>query len=333
MKRKLMACKALIILTSLSLSGCHDAPADVQPLQAMPIFEESDTAPSDGISPAPGFQDTPGSTSSPSPGSQDAPGSTSSPSPDSQGAFGETENDRESDGKESKMPSLKALLQTALLPVGQTAYVWGGGWNEEDTGAGEEARTLGVSPGWKEFADRIPASYDHKQYRYQIHDGLDCSGYVGWVIYNALETENGRDGYVYSSTDAASIYASLGFGEYLPKEQVTDWRPGDVASMSGHVWLCLGTCGDGSVLLVHSSPPGVRICGTLLSGKSSDATLLAEELMREHYPDWYERFPDCSVKESYLTSAGQMRWNEETLPDAKAMQALTAEELSRILFP
>ena len=305
MKRKLAACKALIILTCLSVSGCHNAPADVQPLQAMPIFEEASNAPDSGFTPLPGSQDAPG----------------------------KVENGRESDGKESEMPSLKALLRTALLPVGQTAYVWGGGWNEEDTGAGEEARTLGVSPEWKEFADRIPASYDHKQYRYRIHDGLDCSGYVGWVVYNALETENGREGYVYSSTDVAPTYAALGFGEYLPKEQVTDWRPGDIASMSGHVWLCLGACGDGSVLLVHSSPPGVRICGTLLNGKPSDATLLAEELMRTHYPDWYKRFPDCSVKESYLTSAGQMRWNEETLSDATAMQALTAEELSRLLFP
>ena len=48
--------------------------------------------------------------------------------------------------------SLLGFLQIAVQPVGQTMYVWGGGWNEEDTGAGAEAVTLGVSPAWAEFA-------------------------------------------------------------------------------------------------------------------------------------------------------------------------------------
>ena len=32
---------------------------------------------------------------------------------------------------------------------------------------------------------------------YEIHEGLDCAGYVGWAIYNTLETKsNHGDGYV-----------------------------------------------------------------------------------------------------------------------------------------
>ena len=50
--------------------------------------------------------------------------------------------------------TLKKLLQTALQPVGSTLYVWGGGWNEADTGAGEEAVTIGVSPRWKSFFEK-----------------------------------------------------------------------------------------------------------------------------------------------------------------------------------
>lgn len=50
--------------------------------------------------------------------------------------------------------SLDRLLKNAMLPIGQTMYIWGGGWNEEDTGAGVEAVSIGVSPRWKEFADK-----------------------------------------------------------------------------------------------------------------------------------------------------------------------------------
>lgn len=235
--------------------------------------------------------------------------------------------------EEDNLPSIKKLLTTALLPLGETAYVWGGGWNEEDTAAGIEARTIGISPAWKTFADGISSDYDHQKYRYQIHDGLDCSGYVGWVIYNVFETEDGKDGYVFSSTEIAKTYASHGWGDYVPQKEVVDWKPGDVASMSGHVWLCLGACEDGSVLLIHSSPPGVRLCGTTIKDKPSDASRLARELMQTHYPAWYDRFPDCEVSPDYLSTASQMRWNEDTMPDAAALQALSAEEVAALLFP
>ena len=34
---------------------------------------------------------------------------------------------------------MERLLRTSLLPVGQTMYIWGGGWNQDDAGAGIEA--------------------------------------------------------------------------------------------------------------------------------------------------------------------------------------------------
>ena len=230
------------------------------------------------------------------------------------------------------MPSLEAFLRNALLPVGETAYIWGGGWNEEDTAAGPEACSIGVSPNWKVFADRITSDYDTKKTRYQIHDGLDCSGYVGWVVYNTFETEDGKEGYVYSSTKMAETYASFGWGDYLPARSVQDWRPGDIASMNGHVWISLGTCEDGSVLLVHSSPPGVRLCGTAASKGTSEAVKLATEYMKTYYPDWYSRFPDCESKKTYLEGTSQMRWNEETFPDCKELQAMSPEELLKLLY-
>ena len=56
--------------------------------------------------------------------------------------------------------SIANLLITALQPVGNTMYIWGGGWNEEDTAAGVEAVTIGVSPRWAEFAKQQNDAYD-----------------------------------------------------------------------------------------------------------------------------------------------------------------------------
>ena len=56
--------------------------------------------------------------------------------------------------------SMERLLRTSLLPVGQTMYIWGGGWNQDDAGAGIEAVTLGVSKRWAEYAAWQTEQYD-----------------------------------------------------------------------------------------------------------------------------------------------------------------------------
>ena len=229
--------------------------------------------------------------------------------------------------------SILGFLQTAVLPVGHTMYVWGGGWNEEDTGAGIEAVTLGISPAWAEFAAKQDATYDYKKTKYQIHDGLDCSGYVGWAVYNVLETENGKDGYVLSSTKMAEEFASRGLGEYIPASKMTGWQAGDIMSMKGHVWIAVGMCEDGSVLLLHASPPGVIFCGTeLADGSKSMAVLLAERIMQTYYPEWYAKYPECARPHSYLTGASAMHWNREVLSDKEGLAGMSAEEVVSVLF-
>lgn len=229
--------------------------------------------------------------------------------------------------------TMQEFLKIAMEPVGQTMYVWGGGWNEEDTGAGIEATTLGLSSQWKIFFEQQSSNYDYQTTLYQIHDGLDCSGYVGWVIYNVMESESGQSGYVMKSQEMASTYASYGWGTFTPYSEVTDHKPGDIFSNEGHVYISLGTCDDGSVLLVHSSPPGVRLCGTLLaSGESSKAVELASSIMSTHYPEWFEKYPSCEVDLSYLTNYDQFRWNADTLSDAQFIQNLSAEEIADLLW-
>lgn len=235
---------------------------------------------------------------------------------------------------EDTQKSLLDFLQIATMPVGKTMYVWGGGWNEEDTAAGIEAVSLGVSEAWVEFAAQQDASYDYNNTRYQIHDGLDCSGYVGWSVYNTLETENGKEGYVLSATKMAQDFADRGLGEYISTSNLENhWQAGDIMSMDGHVWIVVGMCEDGSVLFLHASPPGVMFNGTNLpDGSKSQAVKLAEQVMSTHYPDWYVKYPNCARDYSYLTTSSAMRWNCETLTDAENLSRMTAEEVVNSIF-
>lgn len=234
---------------------------------------------------------------------------------------------------EPETVSILDFLRIAVQPVGQTMYVWGGGWNEADTGAGVEAVTLGVSPRWAEFAAEQDSSYNYKNTRYQIHDGLDCSGYVGWAVYNTLETENGQAGYVSSSTKMAQQLADRGLGTFIAADKIQQWLPGDIMSMKGHVWIVVGMCDDGSVLLLHASPPGVIFSGTQLpDGSKSQASELARQIMQEHYPNWYSRYPQYARPHSYLTASSAMRWSTDVLSDEEGLRYMTAEEVVQMIF-
>lgn len=228
--------------------------------------------------------------------------------------------------QQKKTASIEELLRISMEPVGSTMYVWGGGWNDEDSEAGASSTQIGLSPQWEVFAKTQDETYDFEEYRFEREKGLDCSGYVGWVIYNTFETENGLQGYVTASTDFAESLANRGWGTFIqnPKE----FLPGDVVSMEGHVWICLGTCTDGSVLLVHSSPPGVSVCGTQIKeGESSIAIEVATQFMTVNFPDWQKKYPNRTVSSSYLENVSVFRWNESTMLDAGKMQDMSGEEI------
>ncbi|MGN1276458.1 MAG: hypothetical protein ACI4UK_05660 [Floccifex sp.] len=207
---------------------------------------------------------------------------------------------QESISQTIQKPSIHSLLKTATQPLGKTLYIYGGGWNEEDTGAGQETISIGLSENWQHFYQSQDESYDYTNYLYQIHDGLDCSGYIGWVVYNTLEQENGKEGYVYLAQNIGYEYEKRGLGNVISSGQV---QPGDICFSSvGHVYLVIGMCEDGSIVLIHSSPPGVKLSGTpdQYGNVHSQAVSLAEEIMETKYNDWYQKFPDCTVDASYF---------------------------------
>lgn len=229
--------------------------------------------------------------------------------------------------------SIKRLLSIAKQPLGKTMYVWGGGWNGQDYGAGPEAVTLGISSQWEKFARKQDANYDFNETRYQTHNGLDCSGYIGWLVYNLLETENGNPGYVVKAALMAEFLAAKGFGTYLNKDEVKDWQAGDIMSMEGHVWMALGSCEDGSVVVLHASPPGVTLSGTLLpDGSESMAVELAHKYMKQYYPKWYKKYSVKACGYKYLTNSSRMRWDKKILPDVEETRWKKAEQVLQRMF-
>ncbi len=253
--------------------------------------------------------------------------------------FGPDGSYADASGHMLEKSTIRKLLLTALQPVGSTMYVWGGGWNAADNGADITARTIGVSPQWKKFFQQQTSSYNYRNYRYQIKNGLDCSGYVGWVIYNTFNTTSGNSGYVMGAQYMASTFSKYGWGSYKAAGSVTDFKAGDIMSLaSGHVYIVVGQCPDGSVVLLHSSPCGVMISGTTTRAGStgSEAIKLANYYMKTYYPEWYAKYPNCSRGASYITSYSQMRWyigtKRSMLSDPDGYRNKNAKQILKNLF-
>ena len=270
--------------------------------------------------------------------------------------------------------TLKNFLATAFMPVGTTLYVYGGGWDWQDAGSAIQTRTIGVSEDWVRFfraqdanytfrdkdgnedlKDPMNSYYPYGGYNEYYYAGLDCSGYVGGTIYNVMNTENGLDGCVMGSTKTAKKFADNGWGEWTqdfarPVDYAgSDFHPGDVFSISGHVWMCVGTCDDGSLLILHSTaadsrtgqPGGGPELSAVGEDENCEAYQLADQYMSEYFPEWYERYPVALKDYEQYTSvenenAGKFSWNltgeNGGLNDPDHYSDMTSEEILEDLF-
>ena len=212
--------------------------------------------------------------------------------------------------------TLTDFLRHALEPKDQVLYVWGGGWNEEDTGGNEDSMTMGLVSSWKDFYEANKYGYVAEDHIYEIHNGLDCSGYVGWVLYNTLPEK--RD-YVSLSETYGEFLSGLGYGTYKTADEVTEILPGDLMMTDkGHIYIALGQFEDGSVLLLHSSPPGVRMSGT--PGIAYQTALLYQD------NGW-----DPLVDNGYLYY-DQFRFNEETLADPDHLREMPVARIVDFIY-
>ncbi len=269
--------------------------------------------------------------------------------------------------------TLTNFLKTALMPVGTTLYMYGGGWDWQDTGTAINAKSFGVSTDWVRFFNEHDENYTYDAiddddtkvnpsesyfpyggYNEYYYAGLDCSGYVGWTEYNFFETEEGQPGYVRYADEMAKDLAERGYGEWTQDIKFPDgnngyeMKPGDVMSIDGHVWISLGTCDDGSVVILHSTPSksrtgqpggGVQISAIGID-QSCEAYKLTEQYMSEYYPVWSERYPAklCSP-EIYFTfegdASGRFTWDTSgngRISDPDELQQKKPAEVLEILF-
>lgn len=225
-------------------------------------------------------------------------------------------------------------MYTATEPIGKCLYVYGGGWNEEDTAAGIEAMSYGISPAWAEFYNKNSSLYNYKTTRYQIHNGLDCTGYVGWCMYQLFGDKYSDIGYVFASEKMADEYKRLFGAEITPRGKINKFTCGDIMTKAGHVYLVLGSCPDGSVVFMHASPPCVSLCGTYTPDgrKSSMAVALAEEYMKKYFPECYSKYPNCSRNTSYLTDYSRVSLPENILADPDGYRNMEAGEILNDMF-
>ncbi len=230
--------------------------------------------------------------------------------------------------------TVKAFLSAASQPVGRCLYVWSGGWNESDTAAGIDAMTYGVSGRWYEFFTENGSDYNTAETAFQIHDGLDCTGYLGWSVYQVFGDLYSDSGYVFQSGTVADNYLRLFGGTLTPKSEVDSYRAGDIMCKKGHVFIAVGQCGDGSVVLMHASPPAVSICGTVTPDGSGDseAIALAEKYMKKYRSECFNKYSTCERGVGYLTDYDRYRFDGGILSDPDGYFNMTPEEILEDLF-
>lgn len=219
--------------------------------------------------------------------------------------------------------TVKNFLLNALLPVGNTLYIWGGGHDDAD------ASRYGVNPQWEKFFNTQDENYNYTEHRYEYGNGLDCSGYVGWAVHQVM-----KDWATTTSTIMPKYYYQKGWGSYKENDTSMKFQTGDIVSMSGHVWIVIGQCSDGSVVIMHATPPYVQISGTVSSSGStnSEAIQLAKKYMSKYYPVGYERYGNKIASKSYMTGINHFTWSSSVLKDPDGYRSKTPAQILADMF-
>ena len=276
------------------------------------------------------------------------------------------------------LKTLKNFLATAFQPLGTTLYVFGGGWDFQDIGTSYEGRTIGISKNWVKFFDDQNSNYTYKDsnkknesyypfngFNEYYYAGLDCSGFVGWTLYNTLNLESlSAPGFVMGASKQGNYMANLGYGTWIHKiegfsEDNPDYKlwanevkVGDILSTTGHVMIVLSKCEDGSFVIIHSTPnysktgfPGGGVQMSAVNPNEDlsincEAFYLCQEYTQKYYKKWSERYDikmvSLAVAFDFKDSnplTGLFHWNiNGKLSDPDNYYQKSAKEILRDLF-
>ena len=269
--------------------------------------------------------------------------------------------------------TLKNFLSIAMEPVGTTLYIYGGNWDWTADAVFPLGEEIGLSRARVEFFQRQDENYTYdathgysnsyypsRGWHQYYYAGMDCSGFVGWAVYNLENTVSGKQSYVGSSTYMANRFAKRyrwgtidygkngvnAEGEACRKFDDSTFYPGDIFSMNGHVWISLGQCPDGSILILHSTPSPSRTGqpggGVQLSGvgreENCQAHQLARYYMSTYYPQWDQRYEAVNKDWDWYTnvtgnSAGKFSWDlNAVLSDPEGYHKMRPEQILADLF-
>ncbi len=247
------------------------------------------------------------------------------------------------EGAASSPRTLKGLFQMALKPVGSTLYVLGGGHQQDAT-------RIGLNPGWTSFFNQQDSSYESTWPSVSGNGkGLDCSGYIGWTVYNVINDVSGQTSCSYVSYQIPGQYEKRGWGTLMTEYKDGDFSVGDVvawrAAHTGHVWFILGKCEDGSYVILHTTTAGgAQISGTIASSGNpySQAASLAETYMNRYYPKLGQKITIYPMQPApdYVYGPGdaglyRFSWDlsgDKLLSDPEGYSDMSAEEILEDLF-
>ena len=139
----------------------------------------------------------------------------------------------------------KAVVQNALTLYGKVSYFWGG-----------KSLMIGWDSRWGELR-QVTAAGSSTTGTYRPY-GLDCSGFVDWVFYNAT-----GGGYIIGHGGGAIMQHA-----YCTDISWSDAQPGDLVFYpdNSHVGIVCGRAEDGSLLVIHCASGANNVVITGMSG-------------------------------------------------------------------
>ena len=151
---------------------------------------------------------------------------------------------------EGLSPEREAVVRTACSLVGKVNYFWGG-----------KSLVIGWDVRWGELR-QVTAAGSSTTGTYRPY-GLDCSGFVDWVFYNAT---NGS--YIIGHGGGATAQHS-----YCTDISWTDAQPGDLVFYpdNSHVGIVGGRDANGELLIIHCASGYNNVVVTGLEGFTSIA--------------------------------------------------------------
>ena len=149
---------------------------------------------------------------------------------------------------EDLSPEREAVVRTACSLVGKVNYFWGG-----------KSLVLGWDSRWGEVR-QVTAAGSSTTGTYRPY-GLDCSGFVDWVFYNATGGQ-----YVIGHGGGATMQHN-----YCTDISWSDAQPGDLVFYpdNSHVGIVGGKDGNGELLIIHCASGYNNVVVTGLEGFTS----------------------------------------------------------------